>query len=76
MTAQVFTATVKTASIFSPEKSSGEAKTKLDATAVAALAALTTANTVDEALDILSACVARGNAVTASSVGLATSVKA
>lgn len=76
MTAQVFTATVKPASIFSTEKSSGEAKTKLDATAVAALAALTTANRIDDALDVLSACVARGNAVTASSVGLATSVKA
>jgi hypothetical protein len=76
MTAQVFTATVKPASALSTCKAESDAKTKLDATAVAALAALTTANRVDDALDILSSCVARGNAVTSSSIGLATSVKA
>lgn len=75
MTAQTFTATVKPASLLSLCKYEGEAATKIDATADSALAAITTSSTVGDVLDILSACVARGNAVGASSIGLATSVK-
>lgn len=74
MTAQVFTASVKNASTFSTCKAEGEAATKIDATADAALAAITTSSTVGDVLNILSACVARANAVTSSTVGLATSV--
>lgn len=75
MTAQVFTATVKAASALSLCKYEGEAATKIDATADSALAAITTSNTVGDVLDILSACVARGNAVDGDTIGLATSVK-
>jgi hypothetical protein len=76
MTAQVFTASVKPASLLSTCKAEAEGNTKLDATAVTALAALTTANRIENVIDILSACAARANVVTASSIGLATSVKA
>ena len=75
MTAQAFTVNVKPASTLSLCKYEGEAATQIDATADTALAAITTANTVGDVLDILSACVARGNTVTATSIGKATSVK-
>jgi hypothetical protein len=75
MTAQVFTANVKPASLLSLCKYEGEGATKIDATADSALAAITTSSTVNDVLDILSACVARSNAVTANSIGLATSVR-
>jgi len=75
MTAQVFTASVKPASLLSTDKAMAEGKTKLDATAVTALAAVTTATTISAVMDVLSARAARANAVTASSIGLATSVK-
>jgi hypothetical protein len=75
MTAQVFTANVKPASALSLCKHEAEAATTIDATADAALAGITTASTVGDVLDILSACVARANAVTSTSIGKATSVK-
>jgi hypothetical protein len=76
MTAQVFTASVKPASLLSTCKALAEAKTTLDATAVTALTALTTSNRIEDAIDVLSACAARANVVTATRTGLATSVKA
>lgn len=75
MTAQVFTANVKPASTLSSCKPEGEGATKLDATADAALAALTTANTVSDVLDILSACVARAKAVDSNTIGKASSTQ-
>lgn len=73
MTAETFTAVVRPASTFSTEKKKC-GSTKIDATADAALAGITTASTVADVLDILSACVARGRAVTSNSIGLAQSV--
>lgn len=73
MTAETFTAVVRPASVFSTEKKKC-GSTKIDATADTALAGITTASTVADVLDILSACVARGRAVTSNSIGLAQSV--
>lgn len=76
MTAQVFVADVKDSSALSTCKAEAEASTKIDATADTALAGITTASTVGDVLNILSACVARANAVTSDSVGLASSIQA
>ena len=74
MTAQVFTATVKPSSLLSTSKAQGEGKTKVDATCVSALASISTANRIEDVLDILSANAARANVVTATSTGLATNI--
>ena len=73
MSAETFTTVVRPASVFSTEKKKC-GSTKIDATADTALAGITTASTVADVLDILSACVARGRAVSDNSIGRATSV--
>ena len=75
MAAEVFSANVKASSVFSLEKKLGGAYT-IDATADAALAALTTANTVSDVLDILSENVKRGHVVSATGIGKASHVDA
>ena len=72
MTAQTFTASVAAASTFSTEKKKGGSY-KLTSTAVTALAALTTASTVSDALDILSTVVEDQHAVGTTSIGFASS---
>ena len=73
MTAQVFTATVRPASTFSTERKKGGSYV-LTATAVTALGAVTTASTVSDVLAILSTVTKDSHAVTANSIGKATSV--
>ena len=75
MTAQTFDATIKDASLFSTDRFKGGGVT-IDATAEAALNLISTTSTVAEVLQILSDCVARSHAVTATSIGGATSVQA
>ena len=72
MTAQAFTATVRPASGFSTEKKK-RGSDLLDATAVAALAAVTTATTTAEVLDLLSANSKRAHVVAAGQIGKASS---
>lgn len=74
MTAETKTATVKDPSVFSLDKYKGGAYT-LDATAVSALGALTSASTVADALDLLSANIHRAHVVGTTSIGKATSVR-
>jgi hypothetical protein len=73
MTAQVFTATVKPRGAFAAETE--YRGIKIDATADTALAAITTASTIGEVLDILSACVGRNRVTAVATTGYATSVK-
>ena len=73
MSAETFTTVVRPASVFSTEKKKC-GSTKIDATADAALQAINQNKTVADVLDILSACVARGRAVSENSIGRATSV--
>ena len=73
MSAETFSIVKRSASVFSTEKKKC-GSTPIDATADSALAAITTSSTVADVLDILSACVARGRAVTDSSIGKASSV--
>lgn len=68
-----FTPVTHDSSVFSVEKKKGGSYV-LTAAAVTALGGLTTANTVSEALDILSEVVKDSHAVGASSIGKATSV--
>ena len=72
MTAETFTTVVRPATVFSLEKKLGGAYV-LDATADAALAALTTSSTVSDVLDILSENVKRGHVVAANQIGKASS---
>ncbi len=73
MTAEVFSAVVRPASVFSTEKKKG-GSAPLTSAAVTALAGLTTASTVADVLDILSEVVEADRVVTANSIGRATSV--
>ena len=73
MSAETFTTVVRPASVFSTEKKKC-GSTKIDATADAALQAINQNKTVADVLDILSACVARGRAVSENSIGRASSV--
>jgi hypothetical protein len=73
MTAQVFTAVVKDRTAFSLEKQYGSVK--LDATAVADLALLTTSADVNTVLGYLSRLVGDYLVTTANSTGKATSVQ-
>ena len=72
MTAETFSAVVRPASTFSTERKKGGIYA-LDATAVAALGALTTDNTVADALAILSTVTRDGHVVAANQIGFATS---
>lgn len=74
MTAETFTAVVRDASTFSPQKRWGGSY-PLDATAVAALTALTTANTANDVLDILSTLTRDQHVVAANQIGYATSTE-
>lgn len=74
MTAQSFAVNVKAASTFSTCRAEGEAAQKLNAAALATLGGLTATDSVRDALEALSTCVAEGNKVTNRSIGLATSV--
>lgn len=74
MTAQVFTASVKNRGAFITETEYREIK--IDATADTALAAITTASTVGDVLNILDGCVGRNRVTDVDSTGYATSVKA
>lgn len=71
MTAQVFTA--QTGRRAGTICSYTYGAVAIDATADAALAAITTASTVRDVLEILDACIARSKAVTATSIGGAAS---
>lgn len=73
MTAQVFTTTVKPRGAFATETE--YRGIKIDATADTALAAITTASTIGDVLDILSACVGRNRVTAVATTGYATSVK-
>ena len=73
MTAQVFAATVKPRGAFAIETE--YRGIKIDATADTALAAITTASTVGDVLDVLSALVGRNRVTAVASTGYATSVK-
>jgi hypothetical protein len=73
MTAQVFTATVKPRGAFATETE--YRGIKIDATADTALSAITTASTIGDVLDILSACVGRNRVTAVATTGYATSVK-
>lgn len=73
MTAQVFAATVKPRGAFADETE--YRGIKIDATGDTALAAITTASTVGDVLDILSAVVGRNRVTAVASTGYATSVK-
>lgn len=75
MTAETFNAVVRPASGFSTEKKKGGSDL-LDADAVTALKALDATNTASDVLDILSANQKRGRAVSANTIGRATSVLA
>ena len=72
MTAETFTAVVRPASGFSLEKSN-RGSDLLDATAVAALAALDITGTAADVLDILSANQKRAHVVAANQLGKASS---
>jgi hypothetical protein len=73
MTAQVFAATVKPRGAFADETE--YRGIKIDATGDTALAAITTASTIGDVLDILSAVVGRNRVTAVASTGYATSVK-
>lgn len=72
MTAQTFTAVVRPATTFSTEKKKG-GNYVLTSTAVTALAALTTANTVSDVLNILSTVTEDSHVVASAQIGKATS---
>jgi len=74
MSAEQFSIVKRPASSFSTEKKKG-GKSKLAAAQVSALTALTTNNTVSDALDILSNVVAKRNTVEPNRIGLASSVE-
>jgi len=74
MTAQTFTAVVRPASTFSPDKHNGGSY-KLTAAAVTACSGLSQSNTVADVLNILSTVTADKHVVTNSSIGFATSVQ-
>ena len=73
MTAETFTATVRPATTFSRDKKNGGAYS-LTATSVTALGALTTASTINDALDILSTVTHDQHVVAPNQIGYATSV--
>ena len=75
MTAETFTAVVRPSSTWSTEKKKGGSY-KLDATAVAALGVVSTADDISLVLDILSACAERAHVVTPTSIGKASHVDA
>jgi len=75
MTAETFTANVRPASNWSPDKKCGGSY-KLDATAVTALGLVSTADDINFVLDLLSECAARQHAVGPNTIGYATSVEA
>ena len=75
MTAETFTAVVRPPSTFSTERKKGGSY-KLDATAVAALGALTTASTVSDVLAICSQVTKDLHEVAPNQIGFATSVEA
>ena len=72
MTAETFTAVVRPASTFSTERKKGGSY-KLTASAVTALAALTTSSTVSDALAILSEVTKDQHEVAPNQIGYATS---
>ena len=73
MSAEVFNAVVRPASVFSTEKKKG-GSAKLTSAAVSALGAVTTATTVSEVLDILSEVVEADRVVAPGRIGRASSV--
>lgn len=75
MTAQTFTASVAAPSTFSTEKKKGGSYV-LTTAAVSALGALTTASTVSDALDILSAVIEDSHDVSGTGIGFAAHVDA
>ena len=75
MTATTHTASVKSSSVFSVEKSKGGSY-NLDSTAVTALGNLDTTNDISDVLDILSTLVKDSHVVGTESIGKATSIKA
>lgn len=74
MTAQTFTATVRPASTFSPDKHNGGSY-KLTAQAVADLGGMSQSKTVADVLNILSTVTAEQHVVSNDSIGFATSVQ-
>jgi hypothetical protein len=72
MTAQTFTAVVRPSTVWSTEKKKG-GNYALTSTAVTALAAVTTATTINEVLDVLSTVVRDSHVVDANQIGGATS---
>ena len=74
MTAQTFTANVRPASTFSPDKHNG-GNYLLTSTALTAIAALDASSTVADVLNILSTVTKDQHTVGPSSIGFATSVQ-
>ena len=73
MTAETFSANVRPATTFSPDKHNGGSY-KLTAAAVTALGAVSQTDTVSDVLNILSTVTAVQHEVTDNSIGFATSV--
>ena len=74
MTAETFSASVRPASTFAPQKHLGGSY-KLTSAAVTALGAVTTSSTVEDVLQVLSTVTAAQHEVGSNSIGFATSVQ-